>query len=427
MIIEFSVKNYLSIHEKQTLSFEADFSAEREDDFVRKIGKYRILKMGILYGANASGKTNILKALQFLLDLVKSRRKRNEKLNFTPFLFNEQCRNSNAEMELIFLIEIKEEYKKFVYEIEFNNDEIVREKLQYYPSIQPALVFERVKNKHSDFDFTHGNTTKLSATQVELIKSEVLPNTSILSVFQEKNPEFPLAKYAFNWFENFMLPIITPKTILSNYSKKFFIENPEYKPDLIQFIENADLNITNYNLNEREEKISNSLRNFLLHIKELPDMKISDTMKTFELNFIHSVNEEEQLIPFDLESLGTKRIFGLSAPFLRTLKENKFLFIDEIESSLHFDMIKYLILVFLSNSKNSQMLFTTHNLLLLDWDILRNDVIWFTDKNPDASTELYSLSEFKGLNRKNILKHYLAGNFGAKPDIWKYKLDLEKM
>jgi AAA15 family ATPase/GTPase len=148
-----------------------------------------------------------------------------------------------------------------------------------------------------------------------------------------------------------------------------------------------------------------------------------------ELSHVFKVKGElkEGNLPYLLESNGTKRSYELAAPLIENLVSGKLMIIDEIESSLHFDLVKYIILVFLANSENSQMLFTTHNLLLLDWDILRHDVIWFTEKKEDGSTELYSLAEFKELNRSNILKRYLSGQFGAKPDIYDYKLNLQDL
>ena len=434
MLVDFSIKNYLSIKDEQTLSFEAANINNLQEYYTIQIGKYKLLKMGILIGANASGKTNILKALEELRKLCLYKKKRDDPITRQPkqFLLDRNSYKKETKFKVTFLGKTDNCYKKFVYQIHFTKEKITFERLEFYPSIQPALIYERSINSDSEigYDFKTGSKVRLTKNNKDFIENEILPNNSILSIFSDKNLKFRLAKEAYNWFKNYLLKIIFPKTNLIRYSMQFYYENPDYRKSLISFLKKADFNINHVTTKYLEDEISEEEFNKLQLFFSKEMVKGINKKQMYETNFTHFAKEQksviEKILSFETESHGTKRIFGLSAPLLQTLKRNKFIFIDELGSSLHFETLKYLILIFLKNSDKSQLLFTNHNLFLLDLDFIRKDVIWFTDKKENASTSLYSLIEFKGLKRINILKNYFAKNFGASPDIYDYDLELDK-
>ena len=422
MIISFSVSNFLSIKEEQVLSFEASSDKSYNDYFIREIGKYRLLKLGIIYGANASGKTNVLKALDVLRQLVTRSRDADKDIYYTPFLFDDQYKLGNCKMKLEFLVEDEGKYVKHIYELEFNAKEIVTESLKYYPGQQPAMIYQRVKNTNRERGYTlkFSNGSKPKSEEQNILESSTLINNTILSAFNKVNPIIPKARRARKWFDEYISPLLFSDFMaIEKNADNFFINSLQRQAVLSEFIKKADYNISKFIFSEEADyPKANEI---------MKSRNINGISK--ELSHIYIVKGElkEGNLPYLLESNGTKRSFELAAPLIENLISGKLMIIDEIESSLHFDLVKYIILVFLANSENSQMLFTTHNLLLLDWDILRHDVIWFTEKKEDGSTELYSLAEFKELNRSNILKRYLSGQFGAKPDIYDYKLNLQDL
>ncbi len=453
MIVSFSVSNFLSVKEEQVLSFEATSDNKYEDYFVRDYGKYRILKMGILYGANASGKTNILKAINLLNILVTESRSADRKINYTPFLFDPQYENSNCKMNLKFFINDKDKYIEHIYEIEFNEDEVVYESLKFYPGQGPALLYERKmdKNLERGFYLKFGDYSRLKSEEQNVLESSTLNNNTILSVLNKINPLLPNVKRVRKWFDNYFTKFIEiNSTSLEKESDNFFSDSSIKQVVLDQLMKKASSDIVKINISKDKiilsDKVKNNLHklwstillfgeeddnenreisNFEKRINGVRDLaKIN---KTISHEITINGDTTEKLLPFILESNGIKRSFHLAAPLIDSLINSKILILDEIESSLHFDLVKFFILVFLANSGDSQMLFTTHNLLLLEWKILRHDVIWFTEKKEDGSTDLYSLSDFNELNRSNVLKRYLSGQFGAKPDIYDYKLDLSEL
>ena len=347
-------------------------------------------------------------------------------------------------MKLVFLIKEKDKYIKHIYAIEFNSKEIVYESLKFYPGQQPALIYERRKDEELErgYSLAFGKDSKPKSEEQNILESNTLRNNTILSALNKVNLIIPNVRRVKRWFDDYISALFLPYSAdQERDSDLFFHKSENRKRVLSEFLRKADYNVTEFIFSDQKWQISlgkdynAQMRNRLAHQTEIEIMEIlsqyNENLNQFKKGLVHNytVNgkEEERELSYTSESNGTKRSFELAAPLIDSLVSGKLVIIDEIESSLHFDLVKYIILVFLANSEDSQMLFTTHNLLLLDWEILRHDVIWFTEKKEDGSTELYSLADFNELNRSNILKRYLSGQFGAKPDIYDYKLDLRAM
>lgn len=440
MIVEFKIRNFLSIKEEQILSFEADKTKKYNDYLIIKAGKYNLLKLIAICGPNASGKTNIINAFEALRTLIVGSGDIRI-FQYPPYFAADPIYNSgNTEFKLDFLIDDNESYVRYRYEISFNylKNIINYEKLEYFPSQKPALIYERKVNTSNGrgFELKIPGTMRLKKAEMDAIKANTFEYTTILSVFQIINPLFPQAKNAFTWFKNSTLPKITPQTPIMQGALQYFEESTKRKKFLIEFLKNADINITDLSISKIEEDAPEEMANILKNIKNTLPRKtrpeFSNTKITrYDTHFIHKSNnngvETSYSLPLSSESLGTYRIFELAYPMWLAVTGSKILMIDEIESSLHLEMVKYILLVYLMNSEKSQMLFTTHNLMLMDWDVMINDFIWFTEKDESGETILYPLSSFNGLNRQKILKQYMAGNFGAFPDIYQYKFDLNRL
>lgn len=205
-------------------------------------------------------------------------------------------------------------------------------------------------------------------------------------------------------------------------------ENNEIKEKILSYLQKADINISNINTEIVEKDVPDFFISDLLKLsvsaEERERVKKKKTINLPKTTFEHKVINEDQVesyfpLPIELQSEGTLRIFGLSGAILTTLERNAFLAIDEIESKLHPRLIEYVIERFLRESEQAQLLVTTHyDGLLEEDDLLRKDNIWFTEKKEDASTELYSLSDFKAVNRiTSLQKAYKYGKFGAIPNI----------
>jgi AAA15 family ATPase/GTPase len=424
MIQSLSIKNYLSFKDEVVFSFEATKDTQLEESHTVKVAKgVRLNKLGIVYGYNASGKSNLLKAFQFLRNFwFSTTDNKNKNIDVIPFMLDDDSRNKASEFTLFFY----HESVKYSYHLSANKNTVLHEKLDYYPGVQPATIFERTfENGVSVINF--GNKIKISAIAKEEINIKCLKNISVLAAFSQVNVSIKELDNASHWMKEHVMPSIEPSTLLKDYTAKLVNENKDAKSYVLNYLKRADFNISDIESKEFDKEIPDQvismLKNSGMPDKELERLEKEKTIKMLDTNFQHSVvnnnKKENHSLDIDLQSDGTKRIFGLSGAIYRTLEQNAFLTIDEIEAKLHPRLIEYVIEQFLRSSTQSQLLVTTHYDNLFDEDdLLRKDNFWFTEKGEDASTRLYPLSEFNGLNRiSSLQKAYKFGKFGAVPNI----------
>jgi AAA15 family ATPase/GTPase len=422
MIIDFSVRNFGSIKDEVTLSFEATNSKELEDYYILEPKKgLRLLKIGLLYGANGSGKTTVISALNFLRSLaMKPSDDSTTALDFEPFLFDEDTPNLNTVFKLNFI----QEETKYYYEVELNRRVIVSEILKKGRS----LIYSRhtdEKNQLSTLKFGSKTATAINKNNKIKIDANTIINRTVIGAFIKINVEFTEVQKVSNWFKDTLRPLVLPKTNLYSYiSSKLGSEID--KKSVIKSLQKADLKITD--ITERDsEKTSERLFNILkdkLDVAEdvLYKMKKEGKLNAKELIFTHSVgNDKSYELPYKKESAGTQRYYQFSG-LIDLMSKNEAIFcIDELESSLHPDLFKHFLLTFLTTVNKSQLIATTHNReLLISKDILRSDAIWFVDKKDDGSTDLYSLADFDTSiirETSSIYNAYKIGKLGAKPNV----------
>lgn len=424
MIHSLSIKNYLSFKNKVVFSFEATKDTRLEESHTVEVAKgVRLNKLGIVYGYNASGKSNLLLAFQFLRDFwFTTVDDKDEEIEVIPFMLDDDSRNKPSEFTLFFYYESI----KYSYHLSAKGNTVLHEKLYFYPGVQPANVFERTfKDGVSVINF--GNKIKISTKAKEEINLKCLKNISVLAAYNQVNISIEELDNVSHWMKEHVMQNIEPSTLLKDYTARLVNDNKEAKSYVLDYLQRADFNIVDIESNEFDRDIPDELITMAkasgMPKKELERLEKEKTIKMVDTNFQHSVinsnKEEKHPLDIDWQSDGTKRIFGLSGAIFRTLEQNAFLTIDEIESKLHPHLIEYVIEQFIRKSKQSQLLVATHYDNLFDEeDLLRKDNFWFTEKGEDASTRLYPLSEFKGLNRiSSLQKAYKFGKFGAVPNI----------
>jgi AAA15 family ATPase/GTPase len=420
MILEFQIENFGPIKERQTLSFEATKDTTLDDYYCVEVSPgVRVLKLGILYGPNASGKTTFIKAFEFLvaklildrLNFIRSRMyppQKDDKLDFLPFQFNEKSSHYPSFFQLVFYV-----YGvRYTYSITFNQDFILEETLHYSPNGRLAEVYIRTtdtERKLSKIKF--GSTIEIDKYQHIQLEGNTLSNVTVLGAIGRTNVNIEPLSTIRNWFREFVSPSIYPRMNLDSWTtirisndSDRFDENykSEFKKTVVEIIKKADVQISDV------------------------EVKKEVNLRRYKITFNHQVidnqgNKNTYHLDYDNESMGTQRYYGLSGALAIMLSQPTFLAIDELESSLHPELMKHFIMTFLANSTQSQMLVTTHNLSFLDDpDILRKDAIWFTEKQNDGATKLYSLSDFdtKTIRKgTSILNAYKIGKFGAIPNL----------
>jgi len=422
MIVNFSIQNFGSIKDKQTLSFEADASKHLEDTYVVHTTGKRLLKLALIYGANASGKTTVLKGLDFLRELVLNpKKKKIEELEFEPFLFDSETYNQPSELSIEFI----QKEIRYLYEITFTKKGINKEVL-YKFSPRKTLLFKRETNLERQLtNISFRKEFSINKSAKETLQNNTLSNNTVFGGFLKTNVDIEELRLAINWFIDYFKPIIYTKTQLDGFITRKIERGDIKKEDIIKILKKADFHISDIILEKEEKSLPSELIDLLKNELEDERFKVKDSVITTKIVFEHSVNNNRYALPFQLESEGTKRFYGFAGLLGLLIKSPTVFPIDELESSLHPDLYTHFLLSFLQNTQHSQLIATTHNRELLgDSDIFRNDVIWFTNKGEDCATQLYSLADFDTSAIKNILNAYKIGKFSAVPRLFDTFIDV---
>ncbi len=415
MIASFSVYNFLSFRSEQTLSFEAFPNKDFEDlNCVEVKEGVRLLKLGVLYGSNASGKTNVLKALNFVRRFVQSSRSnKTESTGFIPFLFDDELAKQPGGFSLTFYLG----KTKYIYQLKLDDTVVFYERLVYYPSTQPALVFERAYDKKLDKSIIEfGGTAGLNSNERKLIEGFTIKNSSVIASYGKANIKRTVINDVYDWFSKEFLRIVTPRTDLFAYTCTNVEKEEKCKELILEFLQKADFNISDILFKENKLKIE-EINEWGAQIPESDKQKIvkEGHLKVREVLFKHKTDLSEKTMPIKYQSSGTLRYYEMGGLLARLLHPGTFMMIDELENSLHTDLVTHFLKTFLANTERSQLLVTTHDIHLLGEDFLRRDSIWFTEKNQDGASELFSLLDFKLHKNLSPFNAYRVGKLGAKP------------
>lgn len=423
MLIEFTVGNYLSFKKDTTISFLAVKDNQFVDDNTFPLNdSINLLKNIALWGPNASGKSNLLKALSFFKYFILNSSKETqlkEKISVNNFRLSTETENKPSLFEIIFY----QNKVRYRYGFEVNIKKVITEWLFASYSSKESKLFIREKDK-----IDIGN----KFIEGKNLWSKTRENALFLSVVAQFNGK--IASEVLKWFYN--LHVLSGPIKKMDHLTIEILENkfgPEKKKRLIDLIKLSDLGIEDVyvetkEINYDDFKKSFSLFNGKVNLFEKLDKNkpiLSKRIKTSHKKY----NKNKEFISveeFDLdseESGGTQKFFALAGPIILTLLSGSILFIDEIEVNIHPLLLRKVIEIFnsrITNSRNAQLFFTTHNTGLLSSSFLRRDQVLFIEKNEYGSSEIFSLIEFKekkGRERTDASfeKKYLSGKYGAVP------------
>lgn len=401
MILDFSVENFLSFGTRQEISFEASNDNSSEDSLIIKVEHpksgaiIRLLRMSVIYGANASGKTNLLYAMDDIWNKLYSPFvSKDEKILFRPFAVR---RGDNTKMEVSFFINgIKYDYK-----IEYNGKEIVNELLEFNPNGVMSQFYERKHNYTTNMpDITFGKNVGLDSKTAATIITNTLANHTVLSTYNKISVDAPEFEKILAYVRQSILNPRNKSTIDSLLNAT--LGQTERKRFLMQAIREADFNISD--IVRRKTDKDNS-----------------------KIEFEHTYDNGRFSMPIESESAGTLSFVEKMDLLYGIIESDKFMMIDELDDSLHHDLLVYFLQTFLSNYSEAQLLFTIHDQLVLTEDFMRRDMVWFTEKKEEtASTEIFSADDFNLHKNASIFNAYKLGKLGAKPSIGSPFLTIEK-
>lgn len=426
MLIDFKVKNFRSLKEEQVFSMEASggksehSEAPRQTDALPKGAG--VLPVVAVYGANASGKTTLYRALQAMREMVirsfaLSDTPKSPIHQFVPFRLDSKCVNEPVELEVTWVTK----GVRYRYGFATQDGRVVSERLHSWPKKKSKLVFER-HLQHSDsskFFFRCSEDIEGGRERAFFVAEQVHPQALFVSTARKLN--HPAVDDVFEWFDSSLKLIDHTSSFPSRYTAKQFMGSGTGRAWTNNLMQWADLGIKE--LIVKEVKIDPVERWGEL-LKVIPESLRSDLHSDITISALHQGTQGE-LVAFDLEedeSTGTGRIFGLAGPLSDVLANGHTLVVDELSTSLHHWIVRRLIDLFQdskSNPHNAQLIFTSHDPLLLDLTLLRRDQYYFVRKDSNGGSIFYSMAEMGGLRKEatQLHKHYLSGAFGAVPNL----------
>lgn len=426
MLIEFTVENYLSFKDETTFSMVADKSISKDlenNKFLEPVSKkFELLKSAVIYGANASGKSNLLKSLAFMKQKVftsfrDSLINNEENQDINNFKLSSSTENKPSTFEVIFI----QNNKRYRYGFEIDNKKVCSEWLFYVPEKRETNLFKREGNK-----FKINESFKEGKGLEEKTREDVL----FLSLVAQFNGS--ISKEILDWFNK----ITYISGIEGRFNRSYSIlkakQDPAFKEKLIHFLRKLDVGIEDINImelsvEEQLKKLPNNIPNEIKNLIESFGTKGKSLFATIQRNKYDEQENTKELVSFDIESMesdGTKKIIALLAYWFDILENSKILIIDELDSSLHSLLTIEMIKLFhskSSNPKNAQLIFSLHDTTILSNEFFRRDQIWFIEKDPFGASDLYSLVEYKLDNDTKVRndasynKNYLKGKYGAIP------------
>ena len=437
MLIEFSVNNFLSFNEAVTLSMvAANPVKEHREDNVFLANRYHLLKSAVIYGANASGKSNLLKAMRFMKWFVLNSSKESqadEPINVTPFKLNPATKNKPSLFEIVFL----NNGAKYRYGFQVDKNRITAEWLFRANKVKEFPLFLRQDD---------GIEVMRIFKEGKGLEIKTRDNALFLSVCAQFNGEISIQ--LMRWFRTNFNHIsgITDREY-AGFTVDMLMKN-RYREKIVDFLKIADVGIDDVKIVKIKE--SSYFREFKKLFEKLTDEEqkkfleksppeepeISKKLESSELITKHTIYDSKkkaagvEYFDFDKEeSEGTKKYLRLAGPIIDTLLRGAILIVDELDARLHPSLTRAIVKLFNSketNANNAQLIFATHDTNILSSEMFRRDQIWFTEKKNDQSTDLYSLVEFKLANGKvrndaSLEKNYLRGRYGAIPVLGNFK------
>ncbi len=408
MILEIRLSNFFSIKNEVVLDMRAaNIKSKNAKALSDNIFRYKgidVLKTIVLYGANASGKSNIIKAIRFCAMMILNSANHNEDtvFNYRKFKFSNYSHKPSK-----FFINFVVNDIEYEYSFSLMQNKILTESLYFYPKGRIKKIFTR--------DERVGKTKKEKYSFGTVIRRplDVAENTSDKTLYLSRASQMDrkLAKELFRYFNStFILGYIGHNT------QEIEVLFNMYKHQLLKALQIADSDIVNISV--KKIKMPGKNINFRIKGNELEDVTLEDVIQErLQIKTFHKTNPKKSFDLLTEESDGTKKLFIIMLSMLDIIANNKVLLVDEIGESMHTDIIQYIFNLFRA-SKKAQLICTTHNTYFLDLKKFRKDQIYFVNKKNDGSTDLYSLYDFSDFrDTMDLEKAYLQGRFDAVPFI----------
>lgn len=413
MLIQFTVENFLSIRDKVYLSLEPSKDSEHLENLITK-GDYNAVTSAAIYGANASGKTSLFKAITTALIMLRNSNniQVTDRLPVIPFKFDSESKNKPTSFEFTF---IASDDKKYIYGFSATAEKIVEEYLYCYNSAKPTLIFDLREAEEPKYNRAYKG-------KLETAYQMNTPNKLFLATATTWNVE--CTKIPFEWLAEYIDTFTEVMDLSGVAIEKYRTdENRQYIDFTKDLLKQADINISSIEVDAKEV-----VGGAVLPIQIMVQGKMipPNEGKRYEVEITtgHTIVDEngtqkEYSLNLQEESLGTQLLFFYGPLLKDAFEKGKTLILDEIDKSMHPSLVKFIMNLFRDpdiNKAGAQLIVTTHETGILTLDMFRRDQIYFTEKDSRTGvTDLYSLDEFSVRKTENIEKGYLMGRYGAIP------------
>lgn len=413
MLVQFTVENFLSIRDKVYLSLEPSKDSEHPENLITK-GDYKAVNSVAIYGANASGKSSLFKAITVALIMIRNSNnvQVTDKLPMTPFKFDFESRNKPTSFEFTF---IAKDGRKYIYGFSATTEKVVEEYLYCYNTSKPTLLFDLNENEKPKFNRAY--KVKLEAAyQMNTANKLFLATATTWNVECTKSPFVWLAESIDTFTDVMELGGVA-------FEKYRIDENRKYIEFTKNLLKKADINISSIEVDAKEVVGGPALPfQIVVQGKIIPpnEGKHYDV----EITTGHTVVDEngektEFSLTLQEESIGTQLLFFYGPLLKDAFEKGKTIVLDEIDKGMHPSLVKFIMNLFRDpdvNKNGAQLIVTTHETGILSLEMFRRDQIYFTEKDSKSGvTDLYSLDEFSVRKTENIEKGYLMGRYGAIP------------
>jgi AAA15 family ATPase/GTPase len=418
MLIEFSVTNYRSILERQTLNMAASTyfkELESLNTFIpdQDDGVPRLLRSSVLYGPNASGKSTLIQALQFVKSQILNSQKESQAgdaIDVVPFKLTAASRLADSEFEITFI----EQGVRYEYGFCCNRERFTEEWLIAYPLGRAQKWFHRVYDAEAGKDAYKFSTSFLGGKKRhDIWKEQTRANALFFSTAIQLNNE--QLKPAFDWFKQRLRVFDSVGGLSPSYTLQRCGKD-EDRQRVVAFMNSADLSIADIQLKETVFSADSLPKGMPAAIKDefIKDMA---GRKLVEPRFFHKDVNTAEIVEFEgsEESDGTLALFAFAGPWLDVIENERVLVVDELDTSLHPLLVHHLVKRLHHEGTKAQLIFTTHDTTLLSPKLLRRDQVWFMEKNDKSATRLYPLSDFSPRENEAIERGYLNGRYGGIP------------
>lgn len=410
MLIEFSISNYRSFRDKQTFSMVAAPRLRKRDNVFKPVVKGEklpdLLKVAAIYGPNASGKSNLIKAFGIVKDIANRQPSAQATvLPIAPFRFDTALADQPTRIELHFICN----EQRYEFDLALTKERIIEERLISYPNGKETLLYQRQHLATGD-EYTFGEKLEGGKDLHELWrKSTGAQVLFIVQAVANSSEELNQLRIPFEWLKSDIYISVDEMGLNNSIVLDIVQEVPDVAKGLVNFLQEVDVPVDSIFFEERKNHLKNPFKD---ELEDIP-FTFANYLKT-QTFLLHKFRIGEAKIEFEEESKGTQNLIGFFGLwFIRSA--GLILIVDELDSSLHPEIVVSLVKKHIMDEEPKQLIFTTHDTHLMDAKLLRRDQFWLTERDENGATQLRSIHDFEGREGEDLEKRYYEGRYRGLP------------